>query len=321
MIIRKAPEVFEKTGKGVLVQRENPLINNQGSSRKGLFITDFDGTLLGSDGTIAQKDLDALESLSRHGVKTAIATGRSLHSFINSPGADLAVDYIIFSTGAGVATQPGHELLYQLNLSSEMVAQTLDIMHNSALDFMLHHPIPDNHIFLYRRVNLDNTDFESRIERHNEFGQPLENIHLNGFGEASQFIAVVPPEKSRAVLEAVRNELPELSIVLATSPLDHESGWIELFHPDVSKGKTAAWLASKLDIDSGDTMAIGNDYNDLDLLEWAAHSFVVDNAPDDMKTRFETVSSNNNGGVAEAIRCWLDTLTGRSRDSAGHPGS
>jgi len=281
------------------------LINDQGSPCKGLFITDLDGTLLGSDGTFAQRDLDALEALSRHGVKTAVATGRSLHSFINSPGADLAVDYIIFTTGAGVATQPGYELLYQVNLSPGMVARTLEIMSTSSLDFMMHHPIPDNHIYLYRRVNLDNTDFESRIERHNEFGQPLDNIHLDGFGEASQFIAIVPPEKSRDALEAVRSGLPGLSVVHATSPLDHESSWIELFHPEVSKGKTAAWLASRLDIDHGNTIAIGNDYNDLDLLEWAAYSFVVKNAPDDMKSRFETVSSNNNGGVAEAVGRWF----------------
>ena len=281
------------------------MINDRENTHKGLFITDFDGTLLGSDGTFAQRDLKALETLSRHGVRTAVATGRSLHSFINSPGADLDVDYIIFTTGAGVARQPGYELLYQLNLSAEMVAQTLEVMSNSSLDFMLHHPLPDNHTYLYRRVNPDNTDFESRLERHGEFGQELDDMHMNGFGEASQFIAVVPVEKSRAALESVRNDLPDLSVVHATSPLDHESSWIELFHPGVSKGKTAAWLASELNIDLRNTIAVGNDYNDLDLLEWAEHSFAVENAPDDLKCRFETVSSNNEGGVAEAIDRWF----------------
>ena len=76
-----------------------------GDSIKGLFITDFDGTLLRSDGTLAQCDLDALGSLRMRGIKTAVATGRSLYSFIDSPGADLPVDYIIFTTGAGVVTQ------------------------------------------------------------------------------------------------------------------------------------------------------------------------------------------------------------------------
>jgi hydroxymethylpyrimidine pyrophosphatase-like HAD family hydrolase len=43
----------------------------------------------------------------------------------------------------------------------------------------------------------------------------------------------------------------------------------------------------------------------VDLLEWATHSFVVENAPDDMKSGFETVSSNDNGGVAEAVERWF----------------
>ncbi len=212
-------------------------------SSEGLFVTDFDGTLLRSDGKLAQRDLDAIESLARCGIKTAIATGRSLYSFINSPGVDLPVDYIIFATGAGVVTQPGHKLLRQVNICAELVAQSLVSMKNSALDFMLHHPFPDNHKYVYRRVNPDNTDFESRIERYREYAQPLDSIPRSGFGEASQFLAIVPHNETHVALSAVRRELPGLSVIRTTSPLDHEFTWIECFHPDVSKGKTAAcWL-------------------------------------------------------------------------------
>ena len=278
---------------------------DQGNSCKGLFITDFDGTLLRSDGTFAQCDLDALDSLTRCGVKTAIATGRSLYSFINSPGVDLPVDFIIFTTGAGVVTQAGRKLLYQVNISPEMVAPTLDFLKQSTLDFMLHHPIPENHRYVYRRANPDNPDFESRIERYSKFGRALDSIPMSGFGEASQFLAVVPQHQSLDALDEVRSGVPGLSIIRSTSPLDHESTWIEFFHPHVSKGKTAAWLASELNVNPTDTMAIGNDFNDLDLLEWAADSFVVANAPDDLKCRFQQVASNDNGGVAEAVSRWL----------------
>jgi len=277
-----------------------------GDSIKGLFITDFDGTLLRSDGTLAQCDLDALGSLTMRGIKTAVATGRSLYSFIDSPGADLPVDYIIFTTGAGVVTQSAHELLYQVSIPSEVVARTLDYLKKSELDFMLHHPVPDNHRYVYRRVNPDNLDFESRIERYREFGESLDSIPPGGFGEASQFLAVVPHNETDDALRQVRNGLPDMSIIRSTSPLDHESTWIELFHPDVSKGRTAAWLASELNIDPMDTMAIGNDYNDLSLLDWAARSFVVQNAPHDLKQNYQQVSSNDNGGVCEAIGRWLN---------------
>ena len=73
----------------------------------------------------------------------------------------------------------------------------------------------------------------------------------------------------------------------------------------VSKSRTAAWLAEELKIDKSKIVSVGNDYNDLDLLEWTAKGYVVDNAPVDLKDRFSGVASNNNGGVAEAARRWL----------------
>lgn len=274
-------------------------------SSTGLFVTDFDGTLLRSDGSFSQEDLDALQRLRDHGVKTAIATGRSLYSFNQSAGADLRIDYLIFSSGAGVIRQPDRKLLYQKNLSSGMVKQVLGFLKPSTFDFMLHRPVPDNHRYVYRQVNGNNTDFQTRIERYREFGEEMNSRHRNGFGEAAQVVAVVPQDETEEALKFSRDGLPGLSVIRATSPLDHRSTWIEFFHPDVSKSKTAAWLASTLGVSTAGVMAIGNDYNDQDLLEWAPRSFVVENAPDELKSRFPKVASNNNGGVAQAVDCWL----------------
>ena len=274
-------------------------------STPGLFITDLDGTLLGSDGTFAQADLDALHRLGSLGIRTAVATGRSLYSLTHSPAAELPVDYVIFSTGAGVIALPGRNLLYRVNLSPQLVSRALDFLHGTSLDFMLHDPVPDNHHFVYRRVNADNADFETRIERYRDFGQPLNSVNGSGFGEAAQFLAVVPPGGAEAALTEIRRGLPGLSVVHSTSPLDHASTWIECFHPAVSKGRTAAWLAAELGIDHAQTVAVGNDFNDLDLLEWAAHAFVVANAPDGLRTRFRQVARGGGGGVAEAAQHWL----------------
>ena len=74
----------------------------------GMLITDFDGTLLTDDKQIAQQDLNTLAGLRSAGIITVIATGRSLFSFMRaldqmglSP-KELPVDYLIFSTGAGI---------------------------------------------------------------------------------------------------------------------------------------------------------------------------------------------------------------------------
>ena len=272
-----------------------------------LLITDFDGTLLRSDRTLSGKDLEAIRTLPEHNVIRAIATGRSLYSFLNSPGADLPVDYIIFSTGAGVVTHPDGNIVRKINLAPDAAGRAIKFFIQSDFDFMVHYPVPDNHRLAYRRTDRYNPDFESRLEGYRKFSTPLTIAAAGGFGPAAQLLAVVPEDEIAAALAVVRKALPDFSIIHSTSPMDGRSTWLELFHPEVSKSQAAAWLASELKIPAENTMAVGNDFNDLDLLEWSGSSFVVNNAPDDLKDRFQNVASNNTCGVAEAIGIWLET--------------
>jgi hypothetical protein len=106
-------------------------------------------------------------------------------------------------------------------------------------------------------------------------------------------------------LQAVRQKLKGLTVIQTTSPIDGRSTWIELFPAGVSKGLTAAWLAGELGIPRTCTLSVGNDFNDVDLLEWAQTRFVTANAPPELKQRFPAVASNNHGGVTEAIELWL----------------
>lgn len=284
------------------------------NSCKKLFVTDFDGTLIRSDGRISDNDIQALESLRRQGIKTAIATGRSLYSFDQSPGANLPVDYIIFSSGAGVVDQANRELLYHKNLSTKMVRHAVDFMHQAGFDFMLHKPVPDNHQYSFCRLNGCNVDFETRVKNWGDFGEPWDLSPPAEFGEAAQLLAVIPPDRAVQALKTARAGLPGLSVIRATSPLDHRSTWIEVFHPQVSKSQTSNWLAARLGVSPCDSMAIGNDYNDLDLLNWAGNSFVVENAPADLKQGFNLVASNNDDGVAEAIARWFEIRPGNKKD-------
>ena len=137
-----------------------------------------------------------------------------------------------------------------------------------------------------------------------QFAVPLDEIN-DGFGPATQLLAVVPSERSQPLLDKIREELSDYSVIRTTSPLDGKATWIEIFPAVVSKSRTASWLAEKLAVDKGEIVSVGNDYNDLDLLEWTPNSYVVDNAPADLKSRFTAVASHNSGGVAEAANRWL----------------
>jgi len=270
----------------------------------GLFIMDFDGTLLRSDRNFADNDLRALEQLGEKGVIRTIATGRSLYSFNTVAVENLPVDFVMFSTGAGVLEHSSQKIIRKVSLESSEVDRACDVLRSVQLDFMVHRTIPDNHVFAYYQSKDGNADFKRRLSLYSEFATPLSELP-KGFGPATQLVAVVPAKHSKIVLQKIRNELSDFNVIQTTSPLDGVSTWIEIFPSVVSKSLTAAWLAEELGIDNEQIASVGNDYNDLDLLEWAANSYVVDNAPVDLKARFPNVASNNNGGIADAVQQWL----------------
>ena len=270
----------------------------------GLFISDLDGTLLRSDRTFSASDLASLRRLGDHRVVRVVATGRSMFSFnrVQTPG--LPIDYVVFSTGAGIAEYPNGKIVRRVSLEPGEVCQAYAVLRELRLDFMVQRPIPDTHIFGYLALNTSNPDFETRIALYSRFAFPLED-NITGFGPATQLVAIVPSDRAPEALAAVRQRLSDLTVIQTTSPLDGHSTWIEVFPAGVSKSRTTEWLAARLSIPRERAVSVGNDYNDLDLLEWAGTAFVTANSPDELKQRFPVVASNNDAGVSEAIERWL----------------
>jgi hydroxymethylpyrimidine pyrophosphatase-like HAD family hydrolase len=78
---------------------------------------------------------------------------------------------------------------------------------------------------------------------------------------------------------------------------------MEVFPNDVSKAYGISWLCSNVvNCDISDVISIGNDFNDLDMLELTPNAYVVSNAPNELKQRFKVVLSNEESGFSSAVR-------------------
>ena len=271
-----------------------------------MFITDLDGTLLRTDRTFSEKDIDSLKKLKDEEFLITIATGRSYYSFERVLTPDLCLDYLVFSTGAGIMDISTGNILRAEHLNSEQISRSVNLLYEAKLDFMIHGPIPENHRFLYNLSSAENPDFHKRIELYREFCKPIESSCSLPFSEATQLLAILPQGRDRSIISELRHKLPDFNIISTTSPLDEESQWLEFFPAHISKSQSVEWLTQRLGIDRRNTASIGNDFNDLDLLHWSDNSYVVENAPEYLKERFMNVSSNNSNGISEAIGNWLE---------------
>ena len=193
---------------------------------------------------------ETLRGLRERGITCAIATGRNLYSFMKSGGGDVPVDYVVFSTGAGIIDTADNSMIFARSMDPDSTATAARVLMDEDLDFMVHRPVPDNHRFTYRSSGSPRGDFEKRIEFYRDFARP--GNEFDGFGESSQLIAIIDGHDGNGILERLGGKLPGFTIIRTTSPLDGRSGWIEIFPENVSKGRTVAWLAERLGVSRGE---------------------------------------------------------------------
>lgn len=271
-----------------------------------LVATDLDGTFLKNDKSISQENLDILHSLGEKGILRVIATGRNLMKTKDVIAPEVPFDYIVFSSGAGVYDWKHHELIYHQNLDQTVVQDLVDFLLQRDLNFHLFKPVPDNYSCWYHRGSVFCSEFESYFDFHRYHSEILPTDQkLNS--EACQFLVVFPndPEKFLLFKHEIELRYPEVKVVRTSSPLDTGFIWMEIFHQSVSKGNGVKFICDTLKIEHGHTLGIGNDFNDLDLLEFTNYSYIVENGPTELKNRFLNACSNEENAFAHAVAKYL----------------
>ena len=272
-----------------------------------MIATDLDGTLLGDARVIDERDWAGLAQLGRSGIVRVIATGRSLWSAQRVIPSELPIDYLVFSSGVGTVSWPDKKLIASHVMSDEVALTVAGKLAELGLDFMAQGPAPDSHRFVYWRSGvLDNPDFEHRLELYDSFATPTDKAKVH---TTSHFVIVHPADEPDREFTRIRDMLlgldVPLHIVRTTSPLDKKSLWIEVFPRGVSKANGCAAIAKTHGISVADTLAVGNDYNDCDMLDWAGTSYVVSNAPAPLKQQYSVTAANGEAGVSVCIAKWL----------------
>ncbi|KQC11613.1 MAG: hypothetical protein APR54_10725 [Candidatus Cloacimonas sp. SDB] len=263
-----------------------------------LVATDLDRTLLNDDNLLSDRNLKTLKLLRKNGLITVIVTGRNLYSAHKVLDSDLPVDYLIFSSGSGIVDWKSKEIIYKRSLNPAEVEESVKILMRHQADFMIHQEIPRNHLFVYYQNGFYNQDFLNRIKLYNDQAGNWNDAVLKK--PASQILAVIPKAEMNKFF-GLRQELDFVKVIRTTSPLDHKTLWLEIFPENVSKGHTLKWLSRKLNIPRKNTCSLGNDYNDIDLLEWTRVSYLVANAPEELKRSYPQTLSNNEDGFSEWV--------------------
>ncbi|MDS4006824.1 Cof-type HAD-IIB family hydrolase [Staphylococcus capitis] len=281
-----------------------------------LIATDMDGTLLNAAHEISQENQEAIKFAQEHGITVVIATGRAFYE-ANTPVAetDLKVPYICLN-GAEVRDET-FNIMSTSHLNHSLVSKITSTLNEKDIYYQVYtnrgiyteNPQRDLEIYIDIAERAGQKADVEKIE--NSIQKRIDNGTLKIVDNYDK-IEDIPGELIMKIL-AFDSDLGKIDLVgqeLAQSPnlavSSSSRGNLEITHSDAQKGIALSTIAKQLGIDLKDVMALGDNLNDVSMLERVGYSVAMDNAAPEVKTVAKYVTdSNENSGVGKAIKKFL----------------
>jgi hydroxymethylpyrimidine pyrophosphatase-like HAD family hydrolase len=301
-----------------------------------LIAIDMDGTLLDSDGRVSARNLAAVRLAEASGVEVVIATGRR-HCYAMRVLRDLQFDPsdVLISSNGTVIRTIGAELLHRTHLSignTRWLCQHLnDFRSTMMLTFDMVGPTGEDTrgALVCEQVEDLHASIERWMRTNEPYIQQVARIEDSLHGAAPIQMMLCGPVARMAEAEA---RLLEDPLVIAVGD-EHRHGAEIALHRTIypqknisivdilpagsSKATALRHLAELRGIPIGETVAIGDNWNDLPMLRVAGRAVLMANAPEDLKAiayqnKWTIAASNDEDGVAQAIEEVLEGSLARS---------
>lgn len=238
-----------------------------------LIALDIDGTIVGEDLVIGDRTLAAIGEATRRGICVSLVTGRMATSAVPFAEALGLTGPIVAQQGALIRAMPPQgskrpgRLLYHRPLTP---AVTVEIVRWCRERKLTPH-------FNYLEWMIVASD-ESRLDEYRLFvGDRLRtvpDIAARAIGPVTKVVAIGEGEHSLEVLDEGRAHFAGRAAVTLSHPR-----FLEFLAPGVSKGMAIRWLARRLHVPLGQTMAAGDQYNDLEMIAEVGHGVAMPSAP------------------------------------------
>ena len=281
-----------------------------------LLALDLDGTLLNPRGQITDRNLEAIQKARDLGVRIAVVTGRRFRD-CRPVALQLGVDVPVIShNGALTKHAETLETVAVLPLPVAAARQALELGKQLGADAL----VSDDHqglgVLVYDHVSGDNAAFyqylawSRRVHGEEEGGKSVQQvssldeyldhdpIHLSFSGGC---------EEMKQLEDLLRSEMATAVKIFCTIYPEKNFTLIDIVNSSVSKGAGVAAAAAEIGVQQDEIMAIGDNYNDLEMLLFAGTGVVMANAPLSLREvqGLRPTASNVEDGVAQAIEQFI----------------
>jgi Cof subfamily protein (haloacid dehalogenase superfamily) len=278
-----------------------------------LLALDIDGTLLNPQFQISETDTAALHRARESGIEVVLVTGRR-HDFALPIAKLLGFDLWLISSNGAITRSLQGETFYRDLLPAEVCRQLCQAMiafrGNTVITFdkrgkgaivLEHLDELENSIRRWLEKNLEYIDFVVPVED-SLVTDPVQAMFCGPIARMQEALAALQACHLAEQITVLRTEYPirDLSIV-------------DVLNKDCSKGHALERWAEYRGISREQVMAIGDNYNDIEMLAFAGYPVIMGNASEELRGRgWKVTLPNDQNGVAAALELVLGGSVMRS---------
>jgi Cof subfamily protein (haloacid dehalogenase superfamily) len=263
-----------------------------------LLALDLDGTTLNSSEEISDTNLSAIRRASEAGVKVIITTGRSYTSAYKYIRAIDSGEPSVTYNGALICN--GEKALRTLTLPKTKIHHTLDTLRDLGQPPIVYtieekryiddpESLHANFFEFSKGSTIENIEVDDLMKQHWE---KVVRISVFTDGDTTQMLDKEFLKKFGSSLKTEQTYFPEWNF------------WIfEILNSECSKPKALQFLCNRLRINRGEVIAVGDNRNDIEMLDWSGLGVAMRNSLPDVAEHadYVTTRSNDEHGVAEVI--------------------
>lgn len=267
-----------------------------------LLAIDIDGTLLNPQFQISDTDLAALRRAHESGIEVVLVTGRR-HTFALPIAELLGFDlWLISSNGAVTRSLKGetfHRDLLPAETCRNLCAAMKEFRGNTVLTF----DTESKGAIVLERMDELTASIQRWLEKnlnYIDFVIPIENS-LTTDPVQAMFCGPIPRMHQALDRLAVCGLGNQITVLRTEYPV-RDLSIVDVLNQGCSKGHALQRWANFRGIPREQVMAVGDNYNDIEMLAFAGHPFIMGNASEELRGRgWGLTRANDQSGVAAAL--------------------
>lgn len=283
-----------------------------------LVAIDLDGTMLNSYGEVTSRTISTIKNTLKKGINVVIASGRTIDSIYGIADEIGAKKYIIAGNGAVIYDINKQDIIYEKSLSKLKALNIIKICEENSITYSVYTDktiVADSlkyNILYYYKENIKKEENKKTkikiVENISEYVKNMQN---------EKVIKICVCDKNELIFKSILKKIKQLDDIeiLDVSHMSRklikngtEDIPIEYFYTEISEKNVDKWcaiqyLAKILDIKENEIIAIGDNINDLKMIQNAGLGIAMKGCSPRIANiaNYITEFDNNNDGVAIAI--------------------